>query len=50
MTATKLSVIFEKSIYALRIGEAIGLVISRTSTILTRALLFRRHAPAFRPM
>ena len=34
-TATRLVVILEKSIYALRMGEAIGLVTSRTSTMRT---------------
>src|SRR5712671_4568335 len=33
MTATRLVVILEKSIYALRMGEAIGLVTSRTSVM-----------------
>jgi hypothetical protein len=39
MTATRLSVILLKSMYALRMGELIGMVFSRISTIFMLACL-----------
>jgi hypothetical protein len=45
--AARLVVIFEKSMYALRMGDAIGLVISRTSMMRTDMTAFlSRGAPA----